>query len=62
MFAIANNVSTMVNANVNVKNSLIKAYAIKDLFGILVILSVDVINHVMLVNILNKELVDVEKN
>ena len=62
MFAIANNVSTKVNANVNVKNSLIKAYAIKDLFGILVILSVDVINHVMLVNILNKELVDVEKN
>ena len=32
----------MINAGVNAKNWLIKAYAIKDLFGILVIVSANV--------------------
>ena len=39
------------NADVNVKNSLTKERVIRDLFGILVIVSVNVINHVMLENI-----------
>ena len=41
----------MINTGVNAKNQLIKAYVIKDIFGILVIVTVNVINHVMLVNI-----------
>ena len=48
-----NNVGMMTNAGVNTKNWLIQAYAIKDLFGILVILSMyeNVINPVILVSI-----------
>ena len=41
----------MINAYVKARNLLIKVYVIKDLFGILVIVSVNVINHVMLVNV-----------
>ena len=41
----------MINAGVNVKNYLIKMYARKDLFGILVSVRVNVINHVILENI-----------
>ena len=52
VFVIINNAGMMINAGVNVKYLLIKVYAIKDLFGILVIMSVNVINYVMLVNIL----------
>ena len=40
-----------VNVNVNVKNWLIKVYAIKDMLGILIIVNVNVINHGMLVSI-----------
>ena len=40
-----------VNADVNGKNCLTKKYVIKDLFGILAIANVNVINHVMLENI-----------
>ena len=40
-----------INAGVNGKNWLIKAYAINDLFGILVIVSVNVINPVILASI-----------
>ena len=39
------------NADVNAKNWLIKVYAIKDLFGILVIVSVNVVNPLILVSI-----------
>ena len=39
------------NADVNVKNLLTKEYVINDLFGILVIASVNVINYVVLENI-----------
>ena len=51
VFVIINNVGMMINAGVNAKNWLIKAYAIKDLFGILVIVSANVINPVSLVSI-----------
>ena len=41
----------MINASLNAKNYLIKVYTTNDLFGILVTASVNVINHVMLVNV-----------
>ena len=50
-FVIINNVGMIINAGVNAKKGLIKVYVIKDLFGIQVIVSVNVINHVMLENI-----------
>ena len=50
VFVIINNVGMMINAGVNTKDSLIQAYALKDLFGILVIVSVNVINPVILVS------------
>ena len=50
VFVIINNVGMKINAGANAKNWLIKVYAIKDLFGIRVIVSVNVINHVMLVD------------
>ena len=46
---IINNVGMMINVSVNAKNWLIKAYEIKDLFRILVIVSVNVIDPVILV-------------
>ena len=51
VFIITNNVGMMINADVNAKNSLIKVYRIKDLFGILIIVSVNVINPVILVSV-----------
>ena len=51
VFVIINNVGMMINAGVNANNWLIKAYAIKDLFGVLVIVSANVINPVTLVSI-----------
>ena len=50
-FVIINNVGMIINAGVNAKNRLMKVYAIKDLFEILVIVSVNLINHVILVSI-----------
>ena len=44
------------------EDKLIKVYAIKDMFGIRVIASVNVINLVILVNILIIKAVSVEKN
>ena len=41
----------MINADVIAGNLLIKAYMIKDLFGILVIVSVNVMNPVILLSI-----------
>ena len=49
VFVIVSNAGMMINAGV--KNWLIKVYVIKDLFGILVIVSMSVINSVMLVSI-----------
>ena len=51
MFVIMNKVGIKINADVNAKNYLIKECVIKDLFGILVIVNVNVIKRVMLVNI-----------
>ena len=50
-FVIINKVGMMTSTGVNATNQLIKVYVTKDLFGILVIVSVNVMNHVMLVNI-----------
>ena len=46
-----NNVGMMINAGVNAKNWSVKAYAIKDLFGILVVVSASVINPLILESI-----------
>ena len=51
VFVIINNVGMKINAGVNVKNWLIKVVVIKDLFGMLVIVNGNEINHVMLDNI-----------
>ena len=48
VFVITINVGIKINADANMKNWLIKAYVIKDLFGILVIVRVSVINHMIL--------------
>ena len=50
------------NADVNVKNRLPKESVIKDLFGILVIVNVNVINHVTLKNIYIIKIAHVETN
>ena len=49
-FVIIDNVGMMISAGVNAKNSLIKAYAIKDLFVIQIIANVNAIKHVILVS------------
>ena len=51
VFVTINKDGMKTNAAVNVKNLFAKKYVIKDLFGILVIVSVNVINLVMLENI-----------
>ena len=61
VFVIINNVAMMINAGVNTKDSLIKACAIKDLFGILVIVSVNVINPVILVSTYTIKIVSAKK-
>ena len=50
-FVIISSNGMVINASENAKNYIIKAYAIRDLFGILVVASVNGINNVMLVNI-----------
>ena len=50
-FVIINNVRIMINVDANVKNYLVKVYAIKDMLGILVIVNVNAINHVILASI-----------
>ena len=62
LFAIINNDGIKINGDVNVKNQLIKEYVIKDLFGILVIVNVNVIKIVILVNIQTMKIVNAEKN
>ena len=61
-FVIINNAGMMVNVGVNAMNYLIKVCATKDLFRILVIVSVNVINHVMLVSISTIKIVSSGKN
>ena len=60
-FVIINKVGIKINANASVKNKFIKVYAIKTLFGILVIVNVNVINHVILVSIQIIKIVNVKK-
>ena len=50
MFVIINNIKIKITVDVNVLNQLIKEYVIKDLFGILVTVSVNVIKLVTLMN------------
>ena len=50
-----------INADVNAKNLLTKEYVINGLFGIQVIVNVNVINHAMLENIQIIKTVSVEK-
>ena len=47
-FVRVNNVGMMINVDANVKNWLIKVCVVKDMLEILVIVSVNVINHTML--------------
>ena len=51
LFVIISNVGVVINAGVKANNWLIKTYAIMDLFGILVIVSANVISPVILVSI-----------
>ena len=62
VFLIISNVGIKINADLNVKNRLIKMCLTKDLFGILVIVIVNVINHVMLENIQIMKAVSAGKN
>ena len=62
LFITANKDGIKINVDVNVSNELIKVYAIKDLFGILIIVSVNVINLVILKNIQIIQIVSVRKN
>ena len=52
----------MINIDVDAKNWLIKAYAIRDLFEILVTVSVNVINTVILVSIYTIKFVSAKKS
>ena len=61
VFLIINNVGMMINPGENAKNWLIQAYAIKDLFGILVTVSVNVINSTTLVSIYTIKIVSAKK-
>ena len=51
VFVKINNAATRVDLDVNVKNWLTKVDAINDLFGIIGVVNVNVINFVMLENI-----------
>ena len=46
VFVITNAIEIMKNVDVNVKDSLTKDYVIQDLFGILLVVNVNVANHV----------------
>ena len=62
VFVITNNVEMMINSGVYAKNLLINVYVIKDLFGILVIVSVNVIKIAILANIWTIKIVNAENN
>ena len=61
VFVTINNDGMKKNGDVNVKNQLTKEHAIRDLFEIIVILSVTVIIRVILENIWIIKIVSVEK-
>ena len=60
-FVMIRNVGIMINADINANNWLTKEHEINDLFGILVIVNINVINHVMLENIEVMRIVNVER-
>ena len=57
VFVIINNIGMMINPGVNEKNLLTEVYVLMDLFGILVIVNANAINHVMLGNIQTMKIV-----
>ena len=57
-----NNVGIKINADVSVRNYLTKEDMVKNLFGILVFMNENVINHVKQDNIQTIKIVHVEKN
>ena len=62
VFVTIKNVGMKINVDVNVKNLLIKVYVIKNLFEILVVANVNVINVVILVSIWIIQIVNVGKD
>ena len=60
-FVMIRNVGIMINADINANNWLTKEHEINHLFGILVIVNINVINHVMLENIEVMKIVNVER-
>ena len=62
MFVTINNTGIKINVDVDVNNQLLKEYVIKDLFGILVTVNVNVIKLVTLVNTQIMKTVSAEKN
>ena len=62
VLVIINNVGTKINVDANVKNGLEKEDAIKNLYGILVIVNMSVTNHVMLEDIQVMKTVNTENN
>ena len=62
MFVIINSVGIKINVDLNVNNQLVNKYVIKDLFGILVIVSVNLIKLMILVKIQTIKIVNAEKN
>ena len=62
LFVTINKDGIKINVGASAKNKLIKEYVTKDMPGIQVIVSVNVINLVILVNIWITQVVSVEKN
>ena len=62
VFVIINKDGMKINSYVNAKNGLTKEYMIRDLFGILAIVNVNVINDVILENIQIIKTATVEKS
>ena len=62
VFVMMSNLGIMINVDVNVKNLLIKEDIIKNLFGILLFVNLNVINHVTQDSIQTIKIVNVEKN
>ena len=62
VFVTIINVGMMISASVNAKNWLTKVYLMMNLFGILVIVNVNMVNHVILENMYIIKIVSAEKN
>ena len=62
VFVMMSNLGIMINVDKNVKNLLTKEDIIKNLFGILLFVNLNVINHVTQDSIQTIKIVNVEKN